>query len=226
MHNKNRALSLTYKCMIVIVTAIGLYLNSGLPNGSFAPEMFLYYTILSNFFCLLYYLVACVSVVQIIRKDGIHGESTWAIHLKGAVIMAITVTLLIYWFILFGAGFEMAEGTSPLANLIVHLIVPVLSILDWVVFDPKGRLNRLDPVKWLIIPLCYYAFTVVAAALGMTFYGGSHYPYFFIDADVLGWGTVMLNVLGLAAAFLAIGYIVFAVDRLLGWWEKRIERIK
>ncbi len=208
-----------------MVTAIGLYLNSGLPNGSFAPAMFLYYTILSNLFCLLYFLAAGIAVVQAIKKDGVRGESTWAIHAKGAVIMAITVTLLIYWFILVGAGFEMAEGTSPLANLIVHLFVPVLSILDWVVFDPKGRLNRLDPFKWLIIPLCYYIFTVIAAKLGMTFYDGSHYPYFFIDSDVLGWGTVMLSVLGLTAAFLAIGYIVFVADKLLYRWGKKRNKL-
>ncbi|WP_310603786.1 Pr6Pr family membrane protein [Anaerosporobacter sp.] len=226
MYNKNRILSLLYKCIIIMVAAIGLYLNSGMPNGKFASAMFLYYTILSNLFCLLYFIVACIVVVQRIRKDGIYGESTWAIHAKGAVIMAITVTLLIYWFILVGAGFEMGEGTSPLANLIVHLFVPVLSILDWVIFDIKGQLNRFDPFKWLIIPLCYYVFTVIAAKLGMTFYNGSHYPYFFIDSDILGWGTVMLSVLGLAVAFLVIGYIVFAMDKILCIWRNKIERIK
>ncbi len=60
----------------------------------------------------------------------------------------------------------------------------------------------------------------------MTFYDGNHYPYFFIDSDVLGWGTVMLSVLGLVAAFLAIGYIVFVVDKLLCRWGKKIKRIK
>ncbi len=224
MYIKNRIISLIFKCAIVIISAIGIYLNSGLPNGKFAPAMFLYYTILSNLICLIYFSAAVISVIKTIKKDGINGETTFAIHLKGAVIMAITVTLLIYWFILVGAGFAMAEGTSKAANYIVHLFVPLLSILDWLLFDTKGRLHKSDPFKWLIIPLCCYLFTVIAAACGIIFYDGSHYPYFFIDSDILGWGKVIISVICLALAFLVIGFIIFAVDKLLHRLEVRAEK--
>lgn len=204
--------SLIFKIIIIGVSFWGLLLNSGYPE-TFTPQMFLYYTILSNALCFCYFLLAL--------SKQVYGYVTYNtkplnMRVKGAVTLAITVTMTIYWLVLVPAGFVMGEGSTMWANLIVHLIVPVLVILDWLLFDKKGEVTKLDPLWWLIIPLCYYCFTVIGYFLNVTYIDGSHYPYFFIDSELLGWGTVGINIIVLVIAFLIMGYFVYFIDNRLG----------
>ena len=53
------------------------------------------------------------------------------------------------------------------------------------------------------------------------FYNGSPYPYPFMDVDALGWGKVLLIFLAMAAAFLALGYVLVWIDHLLARRQKR-----
>ncbi|MDL2324248.1 Pr6Pr family membrane protein [Ruminococcaceae bacterium OttesenSCG-928-A16] len=212
---KNRLASLIYKIVLVLVAGWGLYLNSGLPQGAFAPGMFKYYTIQSNMLVFLFYICAAVFGAIKLAQKGVKGTNTFAPVAKGAVTMAITVTLLIYQFVLAPGAFTMA-GEGALANNLVHLVVPLLVLADWLLFDKKGRYRAGDPFTWLVIPLLYYIYAIIAAVLGVTYHGGSRYPYFFIDADALGWGRSLLNVVVIGAAFLALGYLFWGIDKLLG----------
>ena len=110
----------------------------------------------------------------------------------------------------------MVPNGSEASNLTVHLVVPLMAVADWLLFDRKGSIRPFDPVRWLALPLYYLVFALVAAPLGATYRGGARYPYFFIDANLIGWSGVAVNVVLVGVAFLALGYAVFAVDRLLG----------
>lgn len=215
MSTKKYIFSLLFKFVIVFVTFYGVLLNSGYPK-TFSPQMFLYYTILSNVLCLVYFFILlCKNIFERITNRRIN-ESKVNMRIKGAVLMAIIVTMIIYWFVLLPAGFIMGEGSTMVANLIVHLIVPSMVILDWLLFDSKGKITKVDPVYWLIIPLSYYAFTVLGHFFNVTYVDGRHYPYFFIDSDILGWSTVGINVVLLVFVFLFIGYIIYFIDKKLG----------
>lgn len=214
-----KKLSLLFKLLIVFIASYGILLNSGYPN-SFEPQMFLYYTILSNLICLIYFVVVLCQMIHGIISSNEFIEN---MRVKGAVIMVITVTMTIYWLVLVPAGFVMGEGSTMWANLIVHLIVPLLVIFDWLLFNRKGGISKNDPVYWIIIPLCYYLFTVMGYFLNVTYVDGSHYPYFFIDSELLGWGTVGLNVFFLVIVFLVIGYLVYFTDNMLKRMLLKIE---
>lgn len=215
MYIKNRIFSLCFKVIIIVFCVVGVYGNSGMSSGIFKPNTFLYYTILSNIFCLIYFLGAAIHCINLIRRDGIYGESTFSIHLKGSVMMAITVTLLIYWFVLVDAEFIMTKEASSLHNLLVHFFVPIFTILDWLLFDRKGQLKIIDPLKWLLIPLIYYVCMILVSKTGITFHNDSRYPYFFIDIDVLGYKQVIINVFSLTVFFTILGFAVVGIDKLL-----------
>jgi hypothetical protein len=87
-----------------------------------------------------------------------------------------------------------------------------MTLLDWLLFDKKGQFRRLDPVKWLLIPLAYLIFALVRAQFATFANTGSHYPYFFIDIDQYGVGQVALNCFLIGLGLLALGYVIYLVD--------------
>lgn len=221
MYIKNKYISLTYKIIAICFAILGQILTLDLPNGNFKPSQFLFYTNQSNILCLLYFIGAAFFVYKSIKEDGKYGEATYAIKTKGAVVMAITVTMLIYWFMLDGELTSMDIENSdvitnlwPITNYVVHLIVPLLTIFDWMLFDAKGKFEALDPIRWLYIPLFYYIFALIVAQTGYRFYDNSRYAYFFIDPDIVGYTGVIQYVIILIIGFLLLGYLIFVLDKL------------
>ncbi len=216
MFVRNRVLSISFKVIVFLSSGFGLYLNSGIPRGQFDISMLKYYTILSNLFVFFAFGWFVFSAIKTIRTDGFYGPTTKTPAFKGAVTMAITVTMLIYQVVLSNTPFAMGASDVPLSNSMVHLFVPFLAIADWALFDEKGKFCGSDPLYWLVPPLAYYAFVLIAAPFGMRYFGGSRFPYHFIDSDALGWGSVFINVSILLLFFLALGYLIVLLDNVLG----------
>lgn len=226
MYIKNKIASLIYKTALFILCGYGIYLNLWSAQSGFNVKALRYYTILSNMVCLLFYAAAILyCLLLIIYKSDTNPTPAWP-SLKGTVVMCITVTFLIYQFLLAETPFSMNTSTVPLSNLLVHMIVPIMVILDWIIFDPKGHFKMTDPFVWLLPPCVYYIFILIGAQAGFTFGKTkvSRFPYPFIDSDKLGTAIVVRNVIVIAFAFLLLGYIFVAIDKLLGKKAKRLEK--
>lgn len=87
-----RKLALFYRMAIVIVSAIALYMNFKLMSFRLG---ILYFTNLSNLFCLIYFLV--LVIMMLLNKDK---ENKYHYIVKGMVTMCITLTMFVYNFIL------------------------------------------------------------------------------------------------------------------------------
>gem|GEM_PF-4103594 len=81
-------------------------------------------------------------------------------RLKGAFTLMITITMIIYHFMLSGLYAD-GDFSFFLQNLILHYIVPSMVILDWILFDLKRTFHSLDPLYWLSIPILYSAFPLL-----------------------------------------------------------------
>jgi hypothetical protein len=216
MYLKNERLAFLYRCIAAIATIVAIYLNSGIPKGAFNPSVFLYFTIQSNVLCLIFFVLGALRYAMQRKQRKPNHFTAQKPFWKGAAVMAITTTLLVYWLILAKVHFTMEDKPDPVANLMVHLIVPLLMIGDWALFEPKGRFTAVDPLKWAVVPLGYYGFTLIASALGARYMKGTHYPYFFMDSNILGWGQALLNIALIAVAFVALGYMLYLLDAWLG----------
>lgn len=124
---------------------------------------------------------------------------------RAAATMYLTVVGLIFHFVL--SATWKPTGAAALGNLVVHYIMPVAMLLDWLLFVPKGRLRWIDPAKWLLFPLVYGLWTAVHGALI------GWYPYFFIDIGELGWTRALQNYGLLLGFFLIVGLVIVAIDR-------------
>ncbi len=108
MRLRSRVASIAFKCLIVLVGAVGLLDQLGLFEGSFNPRFFFYFTNLSNAVAVAYFIGA---IVHLVRHPG--DGAAWAPRLKYAALMAVTVTCLVATFLLGGGVRLPASRCSP-----------------------------------------------------------------------------------------------------------------
>ncbi|WP_426042374.1 Pr6Pr family membrane protein [Brevundimonas sp. TWP2-3-4b1] len=160
---------------------------------------FSYFTVLTNL------LVALALTAPALFPDSRIGRWTASEGVRAAVAMYIAVVGLIYHTLLDATWNP--QGLLVYVNQVLHTVMPIAFVLDWLLFVPKGRLRWIDPVKWLAYPLLYGLWTVIHGQLV------GWYPYWFIDIGALGWARAGVNFTALLAFFLVLGLIVAAMDR-------------
>ena len=223
MPTKNTYLFMTYKIIFIILCLTGLLLNSGINTGIFRTSGFNYYTILSNIVCLIY--MSSSLIYNQIRLKNNKNIKTFTPRIKGSVTLCIFITFMIYNCVLIPQNFSIDKLHIflTLSNILVHYIIPLMMIGDWLLFDNKMIWKKTDPIFWLFLPIAYFIFVTIRAQIGGIIPGtNSRYPYPFMDADLLGWGKYILAFFILAAAFLILGYLLYFVDRLIGRKSKNI----
>jgi hypothetical protein len=139
------------------------------------------------------------------------GSLLWPVLVRGALeprrgllrgaSTTYTVGTLILFPLLLGGDYESR------ASLLMHLVVPLLAIGDWLfVGRNQGRLRWWAPVAWLVVPLLYLPAYMYRS-------GVARPPYTFLDpakGDFVTWVFVLVG------AFLALGLVVWAVGRARG----------
>lgn len=212
MYCKNNLLFIICKALFVLLCGYGLALHIAACRWS----DFNYYTVLSNALCFLYFLVSLV--LNLRRLAHRQHTVTWRPRLEGAVLFAITVTLLVYHFMLRPPHPTRALNPDYFStlNIVQHYAVPFAVIFDWLLFAPKRRWRRTDPLSWVLIPFAYFIYILIRAPFAGDIAGtGSPYPYAFIDIQMLGIRRVLLNVLLLTPAMILLAYLYYFLDRAL-----------
>lgn len=176
--------------------------NPQIGAGELTLNFFSYFTILSNL------MVALALTAPAVAPNSRPGRWAQSEGVRAAVAMYIVVVGVTYHFLL--AGIWDPQGWSLLANTLLHYVMPVAFVVDWLAFTPKGRLRWVDPAKWLVVVLVYGGWTLLHGKLS------GWWPYWFVDVDTLGLSKAMVYFAGLLVFFLIVGLIVVAIDRAFG----------
>ncbi|ROP32361.1 Pr6Pr family membrane protein [Couchioplanes caeruleus] len=134
--------------------------------------------------------------------------------LKGAVTLYVAITGLVYHLVLANpaSGFANAPydrtPAEAIGNQLLHTVVPLLAVLDWLIFDERRRFKLRHAAYWLAFPLGYLVFALIRGPITHT------YPYPFIDVNDLGYGGVALSTVFFAFAFWLLGLAFVGIDRL------------
>ena len=210
---RSRAAAVAVHILTALCAAVGVVLQCGFFGGRLNLAALQYFTLMSNILCAVYFAGAAVRTLR--RGD------TWLPVCKGALVMAMASTGITFHLFLAAGDFNMGH-TQLITNHLLHTAAPLLTVLDWLLFDEKGHYRRFEPFLWGIFPAAYFVYTMIRARVSsFRFYNGSPYPYPFMDVDALGWGKVLLIFLSMAAAFLALGYVLVWIDHLLARRQKR-----
>ena len=201
----NRIAALVLRAVGSVLGVFGIAVMLTMTDASL---MLSYFTMQTNIFTTAAFIVLTVMTAVQLKERGVRGEvAHLGVSLQLALTFFITITFVVYWAML-------SCALVSAANYMVHGVVPLLAIADWILFLPHGRLRAKDAALWLIYPIAYAVFIFIRAEVGAPFYGTTRYPYPFIDVDVIG-GWVALVVPVMAAAFYALGRLYVFLDKRL-----------
>ncbi|AUS69141.1 Pr6Pr family membrane protein [Lactococcus lactis] len=193
------------KGLILLVCIVGLYLHIKTGFKIYGYAIFYFFTVLSNiavFFCYLLYFI-------IPKKNNI--------IIQGYILEPILLTGMINWFILVPTSIKYYGSILPLfnpSNFFVHGLIPILVLLDWVIFSEKGICRKYDPLKWCVFPIVYSILIYVRASFGNAVFNGALYPYpFYSPHDMGNWDNVAICLILLSVIYLFVGYILYWLNR-------------
>jgi hypothetical protein len=135
------------------------------------------------------------------------GSSRLLRVLRIDAVLGIAVTGVVHWFFL--RPIMHLEGASYLADKLLHVAVPLLAVVGWLVFGPRGLVSRADIWPALVWPITYLLLILATGPVV------DWYPYPFLDVAEHGLGVVLLNALGITLLFLAVALAMAWGDRRL-----------
>ncbi len=167
-------------------------------HPTLAINFFSYFTILTNVFISLWFILTFCSTLQ-------GGKRWWndRPEVKGALLVAGTVTVLVYWTLL--SNIPIPNAIGRIANFLVHLLVPLGLWIDWLlVGEPVTRAYRKMLGFWLIFPIVYVIYSEIRGPFV------HWYPYFFLNPAIVGGvGNLLLWIIGMILLFLLIASLIF-----------------
>ncbi|GAA4300600.1 hypothetical protein GCM10023163_22670 [Aestuariibaculum suncheonense] len=148
-------------------------------------RFFSYFTILTNTMVALFFTAKTLKV----EKVDYH---TWLTP----IAVYITVVCVVYQVLL--RPVWSPEGFQIVIDELLHSIIPVLTVLYWLLYDGAKHVMWLLIPKWLIYPLVYLVYILIRG----TFSG--FYPYPFINVLEIGWQQTLINSFLMCLLFLML----------------------
>ena len=196
-----------YMTLLAIITWVALALQFyiilqstvGYSKIKLATNFFSYFTILSNL------LIAICLTSVLVNPSSRLGLFFSKITVQSALALYIFIVGLVYNLVL--RGIVTLTGLDWVVDNVLHVVVPVLFVIYWFVFVPKGVLKYKDGIPWVLFPVVYLVYSMIRGSI-------THwYPYPFLNADIHGYSKVAVNILVMVAAFFVVGLLLIAVNR-------------
>jgi hypothetical protein len=178
-------------------------------------NFFSFFTIDSNVLTVAVFLIGAVCLIK-----NETPEPRWLSIGRSAVTAYMATTGVVYNVLL--RGIELPQGsTLPWSNEVLHVVAPILMVLDWL-FAP-GR-NRLEwKTIWVTVsfPLVWGIYTLIRGPLVYdAVYGNPFwYPYPFMNPVTAPYGYVTV-----AFYLVLIAGLIGGVGALVIWVTRRRER--
>lgn len=175
-------------------------------HGRFEPgNFFSYFTIQSNVIAVTVFLVGALRPAA---------ASSWAWTLvRGQAVLVMTVTLVVFALLLAGTDVDVV---TPWVDTVVHRIMPIAVIADWLIDPPAASIPFRTSLIWLTYPLLYAGYTLIRGAIV------GWYPYPFLDPANGGYASVAVYIVGILAFGIALCAAIAWVGNALGGRRGRV----
>ena len=178
-------------------------------------NFFSFFTIQSNI------LAAAVLLAgAILAFKGRDRSETWDL-VHGAAVAYMTTTGIVFAALLSGLPDDL-DLTEPWVNFVLHQLMPVVVVLDWLISPPHNRLTIRKAMVWMIYPLAYCVYSLIRGPIA------DWYPYPFLNPDETG-GYVGVAAYAVGIAVLFVGIIWFVVtlgNKAHEWWGSRAGKVR
>lgn len=156
-------------------------------------NFFSYFTNLSNLFA------AFVLMLSVFSQSSQHGALDIARYVS-AVNMAVVGIV----FVVLLRNVDLG-ALLPWVNFVLHYVMPVAIVLDWLLRPPNSKLKTKHLTLALVFPAAYLIYVLLrGAAMGW-------YPYPFLNpTNVGGYSGVAMYSIGIFATFLLVAGVLLA----------------
>ena len=186
-------------CMAA-VTGIGLEFSNLLAQGHTAPKaiwiLVRFFTILTNGLLAIVFANIAIRGIRVLPPQVLAGS------VSAIVLVGVVFALLLQ-------DARPIAGAAAAADFLMHKATPVLALVFWFFYAPKGRLAWRDPLNWSLYPLAYLIYALIRGHVE------GIYPYPFIDVAANGWPQVIVTAAVIAVGFIGAGQLMVLLDRWL-----------
>lgn len=217
---KNRTTQLIFQTVYCTLGFVGCIASLGIFDdiNTIRWDFYVHFTNISNFFCIG---VMLTGLIQTVKKQENSCVSAVPL-LKFIGMLGILLTFLVFNILLAGAAGRDPQANWRVGSLLFHVLLPILYITDWFLFYERGKCKWYYPVASIGFPLVYLVFLLIqavilkfdASILIPTTTTPLIYPYFFVNLDTQGVSGVLMWTGVLFAAFAAVGFVFYGIDRL------------
>lgn len=193
-------LALALTCVVALIARF----IWGLGSATFtASNFFAYLTIQSNMVFVVAQVVAGLVALRV--KD----DPQWLSTIRATVLTCTVTAGIVFAFLVQQAGERGFRIDVPWSDQVLHFILPVLALADWVLAPGRG------PALWRSVA---YTLAFTFGWGGVTLVRGSivgWYPYFFLDPNqVSGIGEFSLFSGIAVSVFVGVGAGVIGLSRI------------
>lgn len=206
--NGKRTADIIFKSLFAAISASGLAANIvAAAEPLKALNLLAYFTIQSNL------IVLGVILYGLSLRIRNKPEGTFFAAIRNGATLWILVTGLVFHFML--SPLIHATGFWQYAIIVLHYVTPMLVLVNWIVFEEKGKVRYPQTLWWLLYPLFYLVVTEIRPVID------GFYPYWFLNpfkaypAGIGSWGGVLIAVAVLFTFFGLLGLGLIAIDRKL-----------
>jgi FAR-17a/AIG1-like protein len=160
-----RTLRIFFGALGFSTVIINMFVVANLPEGLHLPNYLSYFTNEVNLFA-----GAVLLVSGLVPRDRL---PRWWDGARGAAALYLAVIMVVFALLLEGLP---SSGTiTPWVNAVVHRLMPIVLLLDWLLIPAAFPARWWRPLAWIAFPVAYLAYSLVR--------GGfiDWYPYPFLD---------------------------------------------
>jgi hypothetical protein len=177
-------------------------------------NFFSFFTIQSN---LVGAVALAIGGVVLLRGTASSVDPHWFAVLRACATTYLVTTGVVYNLLL--RGIELPQGTTvPWTNEMLHVVAPILLLLDWVAAPGRRRLGFRTIGIVVIYPIVWAAYTMLRGPFVADELTGAAtwYPYPFLNPDTSqnGYLSVAFYILLIALVIAAAGAGVVAISRI------------
>jgi hypothetical protein len=183
---------------VLAVAALAYAFGHRGPGAAAVVNYFSFFTVLSN-----------ILGAAVLLYGGLATAAGWPPvpdAVRGAAALYLAVTGAVYGLLLTGvAPGQLAEWV----NTVVHRVMPVVAVLDWLLVPPGRPVPWRRAAWWLAFPACFLAYSLVRGPFA------DWYPYPFLDPRPHGYRAVAGMCLLVAAGFVVFGGLLVLAGNAL-----------
>jgi len=202
MLSKSEITKITYKAVFAVLglSSVLLEIVVLLDRGVFNPgNFFSFFTILSNIFAAVMLLASAAFVYR--------GKASRKLDFfRGAAALYMTLTGVVFAVLLSSIDPRLLTAV-PWDNTVLHYIMPVVLLVDWLVDKPSRPVKLRYAAWWLVVPVAYVAYSLIRGPIV------GWYPYPFLNPQNGGYGAIFATCVGITAFTVVATFLLLKLQR-------------